>query len=89
MTLGNFTRRCRLEPKEAVDAIEQLRQWRYEIQTPATHSIMATADGVGSKILCTYPFPDLTSMSHFDADIELTDPHEEAERVDELATKEQ
>lgn len=89
MTLGDFARRSGLEPNEAVDAIEQLRQWRYEIRTPATHSTMATADGVGSKILCTYPFPDLTSTSHFDADIELTDLHEEAERVDELATKEQ
>lgn len=88
MQLGEFAREIGVSPTVAVEAIEQLRQWRYEIRTPSTHSTMATSDEAGSKILCTYPFPDLTSTSHFDSSIDLAQLREEAERVSGEPAKE-
>lgn len=65
-TLGELARQLDAGDRELVDALRQLRDWRYEIRTPSTHSTMP--DG---KILCTYPFPDMNKTSHFDSEIEL------------------
>lgn len=65
-TLGELTRRLDADGEEIVQALRQLRQWRYELRTPSTHATMPEG-----KILCTYPFPDMNDTSHFDAEIEL------------------
>ena len=65
-TLGELARQLDTDDRELVDALRQLRDWRYEIRTPSTHSTMPEG-----KILCTYPFPDMNKTSHFDSEIEL------------------
>lgn len=52
--------------EELIESLQQLREWRYEIRTPSTHSTIPEG-----AVLCTYPFPDLNERSHFDGDIEL------------------
>jgi DNA (cytosine-5)-methyltransferase 1 len=65
-TLNELACRLDADDRELVDALRQLRDWRYEIRTPSTHSTMPEG-----KILCTYPFPDMNKTSHFDSEIEL------------------
>jgi len=65
-TLVDLASTLDADPDSVVDALKQLREWRYEIRTPATHATMPEG-----QILCTYPFPDLIETSHFDASIEL------------------
>lgn len=65
-TLMDLAGKLDADPDDVVDAMKQLREWRYEVRTPATHTTMPEG-----QILCTYPFPDLIETSHFDASIEL------------------
>lgn len=65
-TLIELSDKINTDPEDAVDAMKQLREWRYEVRTPATHATMPKG-----QILCTYPFPDMSKTSHFDASIEL------------------
>lgn len=65
-TLMDLAGKLDADPDEVVDTMKRLREWRYEIRTPATHATMPEG-----QILCTYPFPDLIETSHFDASIGL------------------
>jgi DNA (cytosine-5)-methyltransferase 1 len=65
-TLGEISRQLDADERNLVDALRQLRDWRYEIRTPSTHSTMPEG-----RILCTYPFPDMNNRSHFDSEISL------------------
>ncbi|MFA9504069.1 DNA cytosine methyltransferase [Natrinema sp. H-ect1] len=65
-TLDELGRQLNATHEELVDALRQLRGWRYELRTPATHETMPEG-----KVLCTYPFPDMNERSHFDSEIEL------------------
>ncbi|ELZ62267.1 MULTISPECIES: DNA cytosine methyltransferase [Halorubrum] len=65
-TLIDLADKLDADPDDVVDAMKQLREWRYEVRTPATHATMPEG-----QILCTYPFPDMVETSHFDASIEL------------------
>jgi DNA (cytosine-5)-methyltransferase 1 len=65
-TLMDLAGKLDADPDDVVDVMKQLREWRYEVRTPATHTTMPEG-----QILCTYPFPDLIETSHFDASIEL------------------
>jgi DNA (cytosine-5)-methyltransferase 1 len=65
-TFDELARRLGADDRELVDALRQLRDWRYEIRTPSTHATMPEG-----KILCTYPFPDMNKTSHFDSEVEL------------------
>ncbi len=65
-TLQTLTDELNADDRKVINALSQLRQWRYEIRTSSTHATMP--DG---KILCTYPFPDMNKTSHFDSEIKL------------------
>jgi DNA (cytosine-5)-methyltransferase 1 len=65
-TLDELAQMLNSDETEIIAALGQLRDWRYEIRTPATHPTMSKG-----KIMCTYPFPDMNENSHFDMSIDL------------------
>jgi DNA (cytosine-5)-methyltransferase 1 len=65
-TLDELAQMLNSDETELITALRQLRDWRYEIRTPATHPTMPKG-----KIICTYPFPDMNETSHFDSSIDL------------------
>lgn len=81
ITLADLATSLDHPPDAVVAALQQLREWRYEIRTPTTHGTMRGADGEPASVLCTYPFPDLEETSHFDPSIELRILAEEAEQL--------
>lgn len=78
ITLKDLTTRLGYSPDRIVSALQQLREWRYEIRTPATHTTMGNSDEEPVSVLCTYPFPDLEETSHFDPEVTLDFLCEEA-----------
>lgn len=56
-----------------VDTLERLRELRYDIRTPSTHSNIQNSESSAPEVLCTYPFPNLVSASPFDMDTKLTE----------------
>lgn len=60
LTLGKLTAKLEADGETVIQALKQLRNWRYEIRTTETHPTMPEG-----KVLCTYPFPDLNERSHF------------------------
>lgn len=65
--LDDIQEKVDLTNKEILEAVRQLRKWRFDIRTHDTHPTMSE-----NKILCAYPFPDLNGKSHFEEDAELT-----------------
>ncbi|WP_410766325.1 DNA cytosine methyltransferase [Haloferax sp. DFSO60] len=88
-TLPRLTKRVGCPPVEIVDAFQQLRRWRYEIRTPTTDRTMGTDENGHENILFTYPFPDLTSTSHFDETVDLDRLYEEAREMESAENSKQ
>ncbi|WP_135855265.1 DNA cytosine methyltransferase [Halorussus salinus] len=81
-TLSEVAQHVDESPTAVVEAIEQLRQWRYEIRSPSTHSTLESTEDQ-PEILCTYPFPDMNETSHFEPNLPLTELHEQADKLEE------
>jgi DNA (cytosine-5)-methyltransferase 1 len=61
-------------PRSALaNTLERLRELRYDIRTPSTHSNIQNSESGAPEVLCTYPFPNLVSASPFDIEAELTE----------------
>lgn len=67
-TLEELVEKTGMKSTTIVSALEQLRELRYDIRTPATHS---TIGDNPPQILCTYPFPNLVDASPFDMHADL------------------
>lgn len=72
-TISEIANSTGIPRPDLVNMLERLRELRYDIRTPSTHSNIQNSESGTPEILCTYPFPNLVSASPFDIDAELTE----------------